>query len=262
MTESKNEMAERFARDTAAHELTVLRDDGFYKHLNFTGVTTMPDGKVSKTSAYWFELITWPGSLVINGDMGAVHFSRAEDMIAFFRRPADRIDPGYWAQKVCSGRDGLRTYDRDHFRELVLDDVKDAEEDWPGLAEAIEKRMFSLYSDLDTGHEDAARRSLEEFGFGDTWTASCLCGESIKAADEMEALRWRSGHINTGNGARRHHSEEQQLVEGFRFQDTWEWDLSIWAYHYLWACHAIVWGIRQYDQRAAESATELAASNA
>jgi hypothetical protein len=35
--------------------------------------------------------------------------------------------------------------------------------------------------------------------------------------------------------------------DGYRFADTWEWDFKDWHWWYLWACHAIVWGIAYYD---------------
>lgn len=42
-------------------------------------------------------------------------------------------------------------------------------------------------------------------------------------------------------------------VEPFRFEDTWEWDLTDWSWSYLWACHAIVWAIARYDEQRTES---------
>jgi hypothetical protein len=36
-------------------------------------------------------------------------------------------------------------------------------------------------------------------------------------------------------------------VEGFRFTDTWEWDLGDWDWQFLWCCHAVQWGIGQHD---------------
>ena len=33
----------------------------------------------------------------------------------------------------------------------------------------------------------------------------------------------------------------------FRFTDTWEWDFKDYDWTFLWACHAIQWGIGQYD---------------
>lgn len=35
--------------------------------------------------------------------------------------------------------------------------------------------------------------------------------------------------------------------EGFRFHDTETWDLRDWDFWFLWACHAIRWGIARYD---------------
>lgn len=35
--------------------------------------------------------------------------------------------------------------------------------------------------------------------------------------------------------------------EEFRFRGTWEWNVKDYDWWYLFACHAIVWGIRQYD---------------
>jgi len=70
--------AERFKRDTKDHEMTVLHEDGLYRHLRFR----KPAGGYSE---YWFDLVTWPGVLVIRGDMETFAFSRTEDMLAFFR---------------------------------------------------------------------------------------------------------------------------------------------------------------------------------
>jgi hypothetical protein len=42
--------------------------------------------------------------------------------------------------------------------------------------------------------------------------------------------------------------------EGFRFEDVWDWDFRDYDWWFLWACHAIVWGIRQYDTAKAAAA--------
>src|SRR5580692_6155935 len=96
---SASDVAECFQRDTANHEMTVLHDDGLYRHLRFMQVITDElTGKQSRSSFYWFDLVTWPGNLVINGDMETFAFARSDDMFGFFR--GDRINPGYWAEKV------------------------------------------------------------------------------------------------------------------------------------------------------------------
>lgn len=35
--------------------------------------------------------------------------------------------------------------------------------------------------------------------------------------------------------------------KGFEFHDVWEWNFHDYDWSFLWACHAIVWGIAQYD---------------
>ena len=41
-------------------------------------------------------------------------------------------------------------------------------------------------------------------------------------------------------------------VSGSRFIDFWDHDLQDYTYRFLWCCHAIRWGVRQYDvERAA-----------
>jgi hypothetical protein len=182
---NSNETAERFGKDVAAHEMTAMHDDGLYRHLRF---------KAPATGFYWFDLITWPGNLVVNGDMGTFTFSRVDDMFTFFR--GDRINPGYWAEKVRAGS-GIKIYSEDLFKQLVAERIEDYAEEHPGLAGAVKTEI--LNSD-EIYYEDGAR--------------------SLLAAFEHD---------------------------GFTFADTWEWGLTDWSYHFLWCCHAIVWGISQYD---------------
>lgn len=76
------EIAARFAREMAGHEMTVLHDDGLYRHLRFTS-------NLRGHGEYWFYLITWPGCLTIRGDYGnAYTFTREPDMLPFFRDDA------------------------------------------------------------------------------------------------------------------------------------------------------------------------------
>jgi len=139
-------IAKRFKNDTAKHEMTVLHDDGLYRHLRFTPVVTdEKTGKRSRSSSYWFDLITWPGCLAVNGDCGSFMFSRIEDMFEFFR--GSRINPQYWAGKVC-GETTTKSYGEDLFRQQVADEVKEAEKDWPGLAEAVQEAIFGTFSGL------------------------------------------------------------------------------------------------------------------
>ena len=134
---------EQFLNDVAAHQMTVIREDGVHRHLRFQRPGTM---------CMHFDLITWPGYLCYTGDMGTYVFRRLHDMLEFFRRGKSRgpyrIDLRYWAEKLeASDRcDGVREWSperfkaevRDFFEQCVID-----EDDWP------EARRAALWAEID-----------------------------------------------------------------------------------------------------------------
>lgn len=226
-----------FRVDTARHQMTVLRDDGLYRHLRF--------GNERGVGEYWFELVTWPGALTISGDMGGYTFRRVEDMFTFFRgsRHYSGINPGYWSEKLDGGRVVAKEYDEDHFARLVAEDLKEAEEDFPGVTAAWEKKVTGFVPDYYIGTEHEARQALEEFEFATVFKVSCTCGASDQLDDKSSADVWRF----VTHGGKDHKATVRR--EGFWFTDTFEWDLTDWSYSFLWCCHAIVWGIDQYDRQ-------------
>jgi hypothetical protein len=183
----------RFVSDTDKHVMTVLHDDGLYRHLRF---------KAPDTGFYWFDLVTWPGHLSITGDMGALTFARLADMFAFFRQGAD-INPGYWGEKVVAGE--VRAYSEDAFREWVADNVTRGKESKPDL----EWKRIDYYVELEV---------LDE---------SCYRDGAVAAVSE-----WNDG----GNAD----------MLGFAF-NTDDADFTDFTNRFLWCCHAIRWGIEQYD---------------
>ena len=144
-----SESAKRFAEDTAEHQMTVLQDDGLYRHLRFQG---------PRTRTYWFELVTWPGCLTINGDMGTFTFARNDDMFTFFRTVSG-INAEYWSQKVLAGS-GVKEYSKDFFELIVKEHVADLVETMTGTQ--AEKNAFvdavreDVLDDGDTDHEVGA----------------------------------------------------------------------------------------------------------
>ncbi|MGW6946122.1 hypothetical protein ACWGHD_04265 [Streptomyces xanthophaeus] len=185
------EIAARFAKDTKDHAMTVLHEDGLYRHLRF---------RQPQHNSYWFDLITWPGTLHIRGDFGSdsYTFTRDPDMFELFRGK-DGIDPHYWGQKLDGGRRSVKEYSEDAFRQTVKEMFVDAVRynDVPaGMGKALQARIL----DYDLSDETESRRLLNEFEF-----------------------------------------------KGFQFRDAWEFTFEDWDWVFLWACHAIVWGIAQYD---------------
>ena len=93
--DNKHFKYERFAKDVADHQMTVLMDIGVYRHLMF---------KKPDRSEHWFEIVTTPGMLVIRGDMETWVFSRIPDMFNFFRGKDGEINADYWQEKLLAGR--------------------------------------------------------------------------------------------------------------------------------------------------------------
>jgi hypothetical protein len=211
-------IAERFARDTVNHTMTVLHDDGLYRHLRFQReVWRPPLVKPLKSGCGWFDLITVQGSLIFKGDGESFVFSRDPDMFKFFRTSAWQGKPNvqYWAQKVTSDQKCLKKFDADlfvktmkgHYLELVRDG---------NVPPGTSKALLSRAEDYDLSYEVNARAFLDDFEY-----------------------------------------------EGFRFEDTWEWDFRDYDWWFLWACQAIVWGIAQYDESVQTTAeTPLSEANA
>jgi hypothetical protein len=236
-----DQIAERFRRDTATHELTILHDDGLYRHLRL---------RSPRRGAYWFDLITIPGSLIFRGDGDSFTFDRDPDMFQFFRRRPGSINAHYWAQKVTSGRDGLMKYDDDKLtgwvRNYTVEAIRDS---WAprGTGKAVTGLLEEIAL-LGGTDERGARDLLEEFSYGGAWTASCShcrAGARFDGDEEYLANRWAMNHELLGTEHRTRATKQDAFTFG---GDLWEISFSEYDWWFLWALHGIVWGIREYDR--------------
>jgi hypothetical protein len=156
---------ELFLKDVADHAMTIVRDDGLYRHLVFAE---------GKSWCMRFEVITWPGYLCYTGDMGAFVFSRIEDMFAFFRDDKMRINPEYWSEKIqaTDRNGGHKEWSEDKFRS-VIECYLTERSDEPAsreLRQAVEEEVLSR---IDDGQYEAYRAASEfehdGFRFDDLW---------------------------------------------------------------------------------------------
>ncbi|MEU9495476.1 hypothetical protein AB0D73_27360 [Streptomyces sp. NPDC048215] len=159
------EVAARFKRDTANHQMTVLHDDELYRHLRF---------RSPRSSEYWFEIVTWPGSLAMRGDVGDGYvFSRLDDMFQFFRSDRPSINPHYWAGKLGGGRRSVKEYSEHLLRQRVVEQfVSDAQ--WEGVPPGTGKHLRKWVLNEDLSGEREARSLIEDFcyqgyEFSDVW---------------------------------------------------------------------------------------------
>lgn len=209
---------ERFLRDVAKHEMTVIRDDGVHRHIRFK----QPD-----SSNMFFDLVTWPGFLCYSGDMGTYVFQRTQDMFGFFRKNGrlDGIDRRYWAEKIeAADNTGVTRHSHDEFMRQINDWVdQHAEGDKPGDDEPEQLALWAeAYAEL--------RAEVEsEVLSADSNEVRCF-----DAANDFE---------HAGDAWQAFHGPDAK----FEFTDFWEVDTKEYTPRFLWCCYALAWGIEQYD---------------
>ena len=226
MQMSKEEQAAfaHFSRDTARHEMTVLLDNGVYRHILF---------KRPGDSSYHFELVTYPGYLCFSGDMGCYVFSRLRDMVDVFRSsgheksapdaPAVRnINPSYWSEKLqaVDGRRkaGFEEFSSEAFEQVVKEQLVQWCRDHPklgreGRAELRRQLVWEVLDCSNNGEHEAIKAGMD-------------------FSEEIEGIR-------------------------FQFDEFWDHDFTRYTHSFLWACFAIAWGVQRYDEyKAAEAATQ------
>jgi hypothetical protein len=153
--------------------MQVFRDDDLYRHLRFSRTG-------SNANFDWFDILTWPGKLIITGDRGTYVFSRMADMFTFFRsrsEPKDgsiSINPRYWAEKcIAADRDGIQQFSPEYFTARINEWLDEAEVS-DSIREAVKEEVLSC---ADEGEQRAmiAAHDFEHdgFSFRNWWEVDC-----------------------------------------------------------------------------------------
>lgn len=148
---------EQFLKDMRNHKLTILKDDGIYRHIRLAG---------PHTSTHFFEIMTFPNYLTYVGDMGSYTFSRVEDMFRFFRMDSNGLNPnyGYWAEKCIAESvfgGGIREFSIERFKECVIADTLEYLERGD-ISELNEEELSEISHLLDAEDEWEAITEIRE----------------------------------------------------------------------------------------------------
>lgn len=213
LTAEERRIAEQFPSDVEGHALSVLHDNGLYRHLR----------SVNPGHPFcWFEVITWPGSLAVRGDMGGGYiFSRVEDMFQFFRSPAGkpyRINPSYWAEKLPDCGRSVEVHSEAVFRGRLNEALAEYEEEHPELLARHERDYGDAKWPPPPMTPDEARKLVADY-------------------EQDDRLRFEDGARELLN----------ELERAGVVSETWEWTFTDYDWPFLWACHAIVWAVDRYD---------------
>lgn len=231
------EIGQHFQRDFAEATLTVQREDGLFRHIQFAAPKSMNR----------LVLVTWPYNLLVAGSHGSFHFERhgadTEDMFNWLR--GIRVEPDRWASKLVNGADSVREYDRDQLVQQVKTEVAEAvKEGAPrGLRAAVREQIL----ESDRLHsQDWAMQMVYDFEHGVTYRSECSCGASKDHDDRHDAYTWEfyKHPVSRLDGE---HEVKVREIGGFAFSDVGDWSIHKPNYHFVYQCHAASWGIGQYD---------------
>lgn len=225
-----------FCKNTENHRLRILHDDGLYRHLRMQS-----DNEKGQPMAIWYwDIITWPGSLAIRGDVADGYiFTRDPDMLEFFSLHPDRyrddapmIDMHYWAQKLAyEHRSTATVYDRKVFLASVRDALSNDSTDPEDLMDtarqhiltSLDEQAFArLPDEEDPGYEAALNALLNPIA------EEVLNDARSSSETESKARQWL-------------HEHDRLFPEAAA-----EWDLSDFDPQFKIACWAIDKTVRAY----------------
>lgn len=197
---------ERFDKDVATHTMTVVLDQDLHRHLQF---------RRPGTRGYWFDVITWPGTFVIDGDMGTFIFRRERDMFEFFRSSAPTINPMYWAEKCVAGV--TEEFSMDSFTSTMqtyLDEYIQYSADLPDPEDLEPEEVKERDATIATIRADFTNDVLK------SWATT--------EGEVYDLLSQYNGPVQVG--------------------DSCDWHFRDYTFHFLWCCYALRWAIREYDK--------------
>ncbi|WP_162802098.1 hypothetical protein [Ornithinimicrobium murale] len=193
------------------HDMTVLHEDGLYRHIRFA---------TPGTSIGSFDLVTWPGHLAISGDLGSGWtFRREEDMFAWFANtyragymvPAGHINPSYWSEKLAGSRRDYEGFSEDKFTADV---------------NAMVDSAITRHA-LDDGDAAELRQETQDEVLDHAHSYDTNSAYDVLSSFRPEALDFGGSRPTLTNDV-----------------DPEVWDDC--DHHFLMACHAILWGVRKY----------------
>jgi hypothetical protein len=163
---------DQFIEQTKNHKLTVIKDDGLYRHLR----VSIPGYGICES----WNIHTWPGYLAMVGDMGDWVFQRTEDMLCFFRNRKGElsINPMYWAEKLqAQEREGFEAFSIDRFHKQIEECAIEACE-VETFEDVPKNKKDDLWSLLNSDDEYEAVSAVRDFdcdwlSLDDFWEHDC-----------------------------------------------------------------------------------------
>lgn len=216
---------ESFLKDVGSHKATIVLDNGVHRHIHCS----------SGSCCYHFDIVTYPGHLVVSGDMGDFVFQRTSDMFEFFRpngnyNEKNWINISYWGEKLQAssvrGQSKFEVFDGDLILPSVIEHLEEYCEDLD--------REFDMY---------LAKNSNPEYKDVESFTAAFK--KEVK-----DYFDYHEDELNEQQYVSVFESFESDIIDNNDLLCEWyEWvETEKVSSNYIWCCYAIVWAIKQYDE--------------
>lgn len=173
-------------KDIENHVLTIVRDDGEYRHLQFRAPES---GK-----RFPFDIITYPRHLVISSQAGYYLFADRNDLFQHFRgnymvpdgHGGERINAQYWTEKLVASDTGVghSTWDDIVFEMLA----ENAFVKWLPTIKATPERLTEIMKKF----RDEVIDSNEN---GEEAALVALKGFSVDGVRPFVEFDWRSAYL-------------------------------------------------------------------
>lgn len=270
-----------FVRNTPDHSLTVVKEDGLYRHLRM---------KNAEGTIYWsWNIITTPGLLMTYGDIAnGFMFSRTQDMLEFFSMSGQNqysdgapwIDVRYWAEKICDSqqRDATKEYSGETFLQHIKDHLSE-HEDYGTEAQTYYENTIKLLEHIHKTSELDAHAQISNYHAGLITLAALWRPANVEDEDfdqivddllenkHPEVPDWyeygdqdvpkRSPKERTNEilDDAKWYSEYEERARDWLTQpsqekifgsDTWEWDLREYSFTFLLTCYAIHAAVQEW----------------
>lgn len=203
-----------FKKDVKTHKMIIEQDNDVHRSILF---------KTEGTNSYYFRIVTYPGGLMITGDMGTYVFERVHDMFDFFiidkrdfnYKKGLAINDHYWAEKVqaVDKHSSIMAFSNEIFAKAIIRMLEDQIEDAPVKYKKLIKKHVK---------EEISSVSSEE--------------EAYHVTDCLSWSPWDDGF------------DDAEYAFEFDNSDFFEYDTKDFTFAYIWNLYAIVWGIQKYNK--------------
>jgi len=197
-----DEVKKAFQDDTKDHKMEVLHDSGVYRHLKFTN---------NGSNIFRFDVVTYPGHLIISGDCGCFVFQRLTDMFEF----NNWLSFGYVKEK-CIAPDRNSGYE---------------EFDFDVLKKSVNEYFDYWYDDICDEISPVVARQMRDDAL------MAISGVS-NTHEAYETLMNLSIDGNLKNG--------EEVV--FSIEDVSEIPVVDYSWRFIWCCYAIDYAVKEYKK--------------